>query len=179
MKHNFQEGFFIEKPTALCWHSRPYLPLENCPSGTFFDTISGNCTDCPLDQYNGGTGKVGQCIVCPEKTYTIAEGSKNITQCLGMCLTIPTIFIVLRVFLQLLHQQKHQELFREAPTKHLHVVLQGKIWRECAWLNGTWCFRQWTRIARTIKTLPLFILISKNNSLVFYILEFIILFLLV
>ena len=57
--------------------------LENCPSGTYYDVNFKNCSDCPLDTYNTYTGQVGECRVCPTKTYTLAVGSKNISQCLG------------------------------------------------------------------------------------------------
>ncbi|PFX17574.1 Sushi, von Willebrand factor type A, EGF and pentraxin domain-containing protein 1 [Stylophora pistillata] len=58
---------------------------QNCPSGTYYDVNYKNCSDCPLNTYNTYTAAVGQCTVCPEKTYTLAVGSKNITQCLAAC----------------------------------------------------------------------------------------------
>ena len=60
------------------------LLLENCPVGTFFDIKEKSCVACPQDTYNPLTGQVGLCRLCPQGTFTVNNGSKNISQCLGM-----------------------------------------------------------------------------------------------
>ena len=97
------------------------LLLENCPVGTFFDIKERNCVACPQDTYNPVTGQVGLCRVCPQGTFTVNNGSKNISQCLGMAFINWIVFDI-----------KQRLIVRNCtPIKHLMVCFTTSAFCNC------------------------------------------------
>jgi hypothetical protein len=54
------------------------LGLDECPAGTFFDTVS--CIECSTGTYSSASGQTS-CMNCPSLTYADAEGSSVCTNC--------------------------------------------------------------------------------------------------
>ncbi|XP_033636703.1 sushi, von Willebrand factor type A, EGF and pentraxin domain-containing protein 1-like [Asterias rubens] len=82
-----QPDVSYEEPELLCPHgfsaSLTYSCV-GCPYGMFFDNSSKTCKECAIGEYQNEEAQYN-CKMCPLRTSTITTGSKNHTDCLGIC----------------------------------------------------------------------------------------------
>ena len=54
----------------------------NCPVGTFFNVVSGECEPCPEGSYQPEESGL-TCLVCPGRTSSAGRGAKSREDCKG------------------------------------------------------------------------------------------------
>lgn len=56
----------------------------SCAPGSFYDSGTAKCTQCPIGQYQSLTGQLS-CVSCPSGQTTYNTGTQANTLCFGKC----------------------------------------------------------------------------------------------